>query len=517
VEIGSSSDEEPPKKKLITDYFATKQSRIHSNQQGIPNFLTRFNPVNRHANHTEGGDIITKQTEPTQPRLQTENAPVKRPTVYQTYTLAKKLEVVAYVKATSESLAAEHFKIPRTTISGWRGLDLMPKAKAKGKYKKGQHLAKGSGRQLSYPREVDENILCWILQRRDLHLPVQRGSICQYAKSLILPHNPHFSASVGWLQKFMIRHSLSLRRATSIQQKLPAQLQKKAEIFLQELTAIRKHHHFSDDRILNMDETPLWFDMPNNYTVAKKGDRQVRIRGTGSDKRRISVVLTATASGTMLKPLIIFKGKTARSIKGVQVPSTVAVAYQKKGYMGTMTMMLWIKQVLSKHTELRHHLLVFDAFSAHLTDEVTAMLAGKNIQTAVIPGGCTSKIQPLDVSLNKPFKAIVKQQWEQYMHENADTATTSNGKISPPTKSNLVGWVHEANNHLNGQKDAIVKAFKVCGISNALDGSENHFINCTKELVDITIPYGVDLDAEDSDDPFQSEDDSSDSETESDN
>lgn len=112
VEIDSSSDEEPPKKKLITDYLATKQSRIHSNQQGIPNFSTQLNPVNWHTNHMEGDDIImSKQPEPAQPQLQTENAPVKRPVVYQTYTLAKKIEVVAYVKATSESLAAEHFRL----------------------------------------------------------------------------------------------------------------------------------------------------------------------------------------------------------------------------------------------------------------------------------------------------------------------------------------------------------------------------------------------------------------------
>ena len=45
------------------------------------------------------------------------------------------------------------------------------------------------------------------------------------------------------------------------------------------------------------------------------------------------------------------------------------------------------------------------------------------------------------------------------MHEHEAMATTSNGKIYQPTKSNLVGWVHETDDHLYEQKNAIVKVY----------------------------------------------------------
>ena len=47
-------------------------------------------------------------------------------------------------------------------------------------------------------------------------------------------------------------------------------------------------------------------------------------------------------------------------------------------------------------------MLVWDSFSAHLIDQAKQHLKENNTSTAVIPGGLTSVIQPLDVSLNKP-------------------------------------------------------------------------------------------------------------------
>ena len=55
----------------------------------------------------------------------------------------------------------------------------------------------------------------------------------------------------------------------------------------------------------------------------------------------------------------------------------------------------------------------------------------------------------------------------------------------------------------------------MCGISNALDGSQNHFIRCAcaKELPDVAIAYGLEKSADtdsgsESDDPFDSDSDS---------
>ena len=52
-------------------------------------------------------------------------------------------------------------------------------------------------------------------------------------------------------------------------------------------------------------------------------------------------------------------------------------------------------------------MLVWDSFRAHLADPVKRALGQSNTNIAVIPGGLTSVLKPLDVCLNKPLKDLL--------------------------------------------------------------------------------------------------------------
>ena len=73
----------------------------------------------------------------------------------------------------------------------------------------------------------------------------------------------------------------------------------------------------------------------------------------------------------------------------------------------------------------RKSLLVYDSFEDHVTDTVKASFKRENIELAVIPGGLTSLLQPLDVSLNKAFKDGVRKQWMQWMADGIHEFTTT--------------------------------------------------------------------------------------------
>ena len=130
--------------------------------------------------------------------------------VYKSYSLKQKLAIVHYARQNSEAAASVKYGVSQSTIYGWKDLDKQPIRKLP-KKKKGKHIKKGAGRPISYAKEMDDDLLAWVLRQRDLQVPVRRQDIKMKATALITPTNPHFRASSGWVDKFMCCHSLSLR------------------------------------------------------------------------------------------------------------------------------------------------------------------------------------------------------------------------------------------------------------------------------------------------------------------
>ena len=170
----------------------------------------------------------------------------------------------------------------------------------------------------------------------------------------------------------------------------------------------RKEHNYPLHLIANMDETPLTFDMPPNPTIISIGEMTLKIRTTGNEKNRVTVVLACAGDSTKLEPMVIFKRKTLSKMNNKH---GVVVSTQEKGWMDADQMKIWIDKVWRSRLGglgRRRSLLLYDVFEAHVTESVKAAIARENKNLAVIPGGLTSLLKPLDVSLNKPFKDNVR-------------------------------------------------------------------------------------------------------------
>ena len=160
------------------------------------------------------------------------------------------------------------------------------------------------GRKSSFLQEERElkDLIC---DHRQQGYVVTWGTIRMKAKQII--NDKSFLASAGWCTRFMWRNKLALQQKTKICQRLPADLKKKITSFQCFVIHQRLRHSYPLSQIGNMDEAPVFFDLPSNRTVDYVGSKTVTIRTTGHDITHFTAVLGCMADGTKLPPMVIFK------------------------------------------------------------------------------------------------------------------------------------------------------------------------------------------------------------------
>lgn len=83
--------------------------------------------------------------------------------------------------------------------------------------------------------------------------------------------------------------------------------------FIYEVIKKRKKLNITDDsnnlnRIINIDETPVFLEFGEDKTFEKKGTKNILIKTNGYEKSHVTILLAISAGGNKLPPVIIFKG-----------------------------------------------------------------------------------------------------------------------------------------------------------------------------------------------------------------
>ncbi|CAJ0592861.1 unnamed protein product [Cylicocyclus nassatus] len=125
--------------------------------------------------------------------------------------------------------------------------------------------------------------------------------------------------------------------------------------------------------------------------------------------------------------MIIFKKKR---VPKDNFPPKVIVRANEKGWMNHELMKTWLLEVWNKRkrcvNDPSQSLLILDSARCHLTEDVRELFK-EHSKIAVIPGGMTKYLQPLDVGINKPFKDNLRAGWERWMADAARARYTKGG------------------------------------------------------------------------------------------
>ena len=153
--------------------------------------------------------------------------------------------------------------------------------------------------------------------------------------------------------------------------------------------------------------------------IKKEGCKRVEIIGL-NDKRQITVELGVTKNGHYLPPQLIYAGKTKQCLPKVNFPSSGHITCTKNHWANEVTTLQYIDEILLPYIcqtrkELNlppHHssLVIFDQFKSQCTAAVLEVLAENHILVALVSVNCTDRLQPLDISINKPVGCYMADQ-----------------------------------------------------------------------------------------------------------
>ena len=292
------------------------------------------------------------------------------------------------------------------------------------------------GRPPFVVNDIEEELVEWLLLKREV------GQCVTYRMMIrkLCKIDPRFRFKSDNAQHLVIkrlskRNKFVYRAATHTAQRLPEEVKEEAKAFVADTIPIfaqcdngQRHK----DYIINMDQTPVFFNMSSKYTLELLGERSVNVRASKNEgsTSRATVFLSVTASGKFLKSLVVFRGTANGRVSKEFDEYDKGALYQaqEKAWCDERVMLYWIENILRPYIADMPNIpenpirpvLMLDRYSCHLMDTVKTQIADLGIDVLYVPGGCTSLAQPLDVGINKPFKDRIRAKWNVWMEHQTE-------------------------------------------------------------------------------------------------
>ncbi|NXI94587.1 POGZ protein, partial [Psophia crepitans] len=366
----------------------------------------------------------------------------------------KKLRVVLFALCCNTEQAAEHFRNPPRRIKRW-----LRRFQA---FQEENFASLSEGKYLSL--EAEEKLAEWVLTQREQQLPVNEETLFQKATKIGRSLEGGFKISYEWAVRFMLRHNLSTHTRRAVARPLPKDVEDNASCFIE---FVQRQIHTQDlplSMIAAIDEISLFLDVE----VLSSDDRKENaLQTVGTGEPWCDVVLTILADGSVLPTLVFYRGRVQQP---ANVPESIVLEAKENGYSDDEVMEVWASRVWQKHTECQNSkgMLVLDCHRTHLSEEVLSLLSASSTLPAVVPAGCSSKIQPLDVCIKRTVKNFLHKKWKEQAKEMADSTCDSDILLQL-----VLCWLAEVLEVISDSPELVQQSFLVASVLPGPDGTAN--------------------------------------------
>ena len=239
--------------------------------------------------------------------------------------------------------------------------------------------------------------------------------------------------------------------------------------------------------ILNWDQTGIKIVSSNNWTMDQQGVKRVEIGGAG-DKQLITAVFCGSLVGDFLPVQVIYQGKTVRCHPQFEFPPEWDITHSPKHWSNESTMIQYIEKIIVLYVNSVREstgndtsaVIIMDNFKGQVTSPVNSLLEANNIHVCLLPPNTTDRLQPLDISVNKPAKDFMKRKFEEWysgeIMKQLDGKDIESAELQPinlgmPVLKELgAKWMVEMAEYFGENLQIVVNGFVKAGIAGALDG-----------------------------------------------
>ncbi|KAG6990486.1 Pogo transposable element with ZNF domain [Fusarium oxysporum f. sp. conglutinans] len=307
----------------------------------------------------------------------------------------------------SQSKSAQKREIPRSTLGDrLRGLPSRSEVTQ-------------PAQLLSKPEE--SRLVAWILRQEALGYAPSHSQVRATVNALLRQQGREKPVGVHWLARFMKRHP-------SIKTKI-GKRQEASRFNCFTPTAVnwyfdireREYGWIKPENTVNVDEGGIMAGFGLDSLVVGSSDPRKKAFLKGSQSRTWTSFLEAvTATGRLLKPGVIFKGKELQQQWFIDELKEVADWYyitSDNGWTDNHIAIEWLREVYLPQTqpedESDARLIILDGHRSHVSDEWMATCFLNNVYCCYLPAHCSHGLQPLDNGVFNASKAAYRKELQK--------------------------------------------------------------------------------------------------------
>ncbi|KAH7464599.1 hypothetical protein FOMA001_g17669 [Fusarium oxysporum f. sp. matthiolae] len=272
---------------------------------------------------------------------------------------------------------------------------------------------------LSKPEE--SRLVAWILRQEALGYAPSHSQVRATVNALLRQQGREKPVGVHWLARFMKRHP-------SIKTKI-GKRQEASRFNCFTPTAVnwyfdireREYGWIKPENTVNVDEGGIMAGFGLDSLVVGSSDPRKKAFLKGSQSRTwTSFIEAVTATGRLLKPGIIFKGKELQQQWFIDELKEVADWYyitSDNGWTDNHIAIEWLREVYLPQTQLEDEsdarLIILDGHRSHVSDEWMATCFLNNVYCCYLPAHCSHGLQPLDNGVFNASKAAYRKELQK--------------------------------------------------------------------------------------------------------